>query len=141
MDNIFSPLYLCKFELDGYVWQSVEHYVQANKYYKPNDIKYMDYYHHIRLANSPIIANVLGNKKPCLSSKINYLIFKYKNLKKNQIIENILYKALFAKFYQNENLKKILLNTEPYQLYTTCSDYAKILVKIRQDIRLKNIYY
>ena len=158
--NQLSNFYESEFILDGYTWSTVEHYFQAQKFTDP------EYQNYIRLASTPRKAMLLGNQQRhfrYITSKIHprlcleYIhdvITNYKHLaiKSNweDIKDNIMYKAVYAKFSQNESLKKLLLDTEPRKLYeSTINDsywgigkdgngknkLGQILMRVRQKLK------
>lgn len=91
----FSNLFPSPFELDGKTWQSVEHYFQAMKF-----ASNPEYQEQIRLSKTPTTAKQLGSskEKPIRADWDSYR-------------EEVMKKALRAKFTQNEALKKLLLET------------------------------
>ena len=161
--NEFSNFYESEFTIDGITWPTVEHYFQAQKF---NDPIYQNY---IRLASTPRKAMLLGKQQKhfrymtskihphlCLES-INDIIIQYKHLplKSNwEIIkDDVMLKAIYAKFSQNESLKKLLLDTEPRKLYESTKNdsywgigkdgngknkLGQILMKVRLDLKLQN---
>ena len=159
-----SNFYECEFIIDGEKWNTVEHYFQAQKF---DDLSYQKY---IQLASTARKAILLGKQQkhfryitskihPTLCTElINDVISKYKHLKIKSdwdlIKDYIMYKAVYAKFSQNKNLKKLLLDTEPRVLYesTKTDKYwgigkdgdgmnklGQLLMKIRQELKLNNV--
>ena len=159
----FSNFYEAPFVLDNIEWKTVEHYFQAQKF----EDKTYQYY--IRMASTPNKAKLLGNQKkhfryitskihPILCKELLFgIVDKYKHLKLKsnweEIKDDIIYNAVFAKFSQNESLKKILLDTEPRKLYestrndtywgigkdgTGKNKLGQILMKVRVDLKLHN---
>lgn len=118
----FSNFYESKFTLDGEQWSTSEHYFQASKF--DHNKEYVDI---IRRANTPYKAFILAQqkKKGGYASKwtldksdnrtLNDLVDQYKDIKIRSDWEDvklsIMEKAVFAKFSQNEQLKKVLLDT------------------------------
>ena len=90
-----SNLFPSPFEIDGKTWQSVEHYFQAMKF-----ASNPEYQEQIRLAKTPTTAKQLGStkEKPIRADWDSYR-------------EEVMKKAVRAKFTQNEALKKLLLET------------------------------
>lgn len=159
-----SNFFECEFIIDGVKWKTVEHYFQAQKFDDPSYQKY------IQLASTPRKAMLLGKQqrhfryitskihpKLCLEY-IHDIIGKYKHLtiKSNweDIKDNVMYKAIYAKFSQNKNLKKILLDTEPRFLYESTKNdnywgigkdgdgmnkLGQLLMRIRHELKLNNL--
>lgn len=90
----FSNFALFPITVDEKLWGTSEHYYQAHKY----DTK--DLQEYVRAAGSPEEAAKRGRQKD---------LPKRKNWK--QVKDEIMYKALVAKYTQHENLKKLLLST------------------------------
>jgi ribA/ribD-fused uncharacterized protein len=86
------------FLLDGYLWNSVEHYFQANKY-----INNYSYFKEALNAETPKAAFHIGRKYPIPENW-------------KEIREHIMFKALLAKFKYNEDIRVKLLNTENKKL-------------------------
>lgn len=84
--------------IDGKVWPTSEHYYQAMKF--NTDAEYME---KIRAEKSPAQAKFLASKKGCYPRKIrdDWELIK----------EDVMIKALCAKFSQHESLKKLLVET------------------------------
>jgi len=177
MDSIFfnsksteyselSNFYESPFVLDGVKWNTVEHYFQAQKFNENNDLakEYMTYISFTSTANK---AKLLGNQQKhfryamsninpvTCKENMNDIITKYKHLKIrhdwDNVKDNIMYKAVFAKFSQNSTLKKLLLDTEPRRLYegsvtdnywgigkdrTGLNKLGQIMMKVRKDLLL-----
>ena len=161
--NELSNFYESEFTLDGETWSTVEHYFQAQKFADPG------YQNYIRLASTPRKAMLLGKQQRhfrYITSKIhprlciepiNDVIGKYKHLSIRtnweDIKDDIMYNAVYAKFSQNESLKKLLLETEPRKLYESTKNdgywgigkdgegknkLGQILMKVRLDLKLQN---
>jgi len=130
------------FTLNSKKWSSVEHYYQASKFRKTNP----DFYNLFSLdsANSDFskdveIAHAAGSK----TGKYKTKILRPSTVKidpdfyggRNQEERE---QALFAKFSQNEDLKKILLSTKNAKLikYVAKSEPEKdcLLMKVRKSI-------
>jgi ribA/ribD-fused uncharacterized protein len=121
------------------------------------------------MASTPNKAKLLGNQKkhfryitsrihPCLCKENMFsVIDKYKHihikLTWEDIKDDIMYNAVFAKFSQNDSLKKLLLDTEPRKLYESTKNdpywgigkdgtgrnkLGQILMKVRVDLKLHN---
>lgn len=81
-------------KLDGKIWHTTEHYFQAQKFVDPQ------YQEKIRAERSPMIAARLGrNRKQKLRTD-------WESVK-----NNVMKKALLAKFTQHEELKNLLIST------------------------------
>ena len=86
-------------KLDGKMWPTTEHYFQAQKF---TDIHYQE---KIRKEKSPMIAARLGRDR------------KQKLCKDWESVKNnVMKKALTAKFTQHEDLKILLLSTDETKL-------------------------
>lgn len=102
------------FELDGYTWNTVVHYYQANKFKK-----FPEYYNLFTLEGNSIISKdpVLAIHAGSKEGKINRKKFRPKNVVIDKKYENIVYTrrillaAQYAKFTQHNDLKKTLLAT------------------------------
>ncbi len=120
------------FELDGKRWLTSEHYFQAQKFAGT------EYEEIIRLLDNPMKAAEMGRNRDL-------------PLRKDweQVKDDIMRKAVFAKFSQNEDIKKILLSTEKEELVeNTSNDYywgcgkegngknmlGKILMEVREKL-------
>ena len=124
-------------KIDGTVWQTVEHYFQAQKF---TDKAYQK---KIRSASSPMLAAQLGRdrkqklRKDWESAKVN-----------------IMRTALIAKFSQHTNLEELLLSTEYSKLveHTPNDSFwgdggngkgknmlGRLLMQIRDDIKEKQL--
>lgn len=92
----FSNFYGAPITLDGKIWPSVEHYFQAMKF--PSDPAYQE---QIRVAKNSNAAKTLG-------------VSKEKPIRQDwdTIREDVMKKAIAAKFEQNPALKKMLLDTQ-----------------------------
>ena len=86
-------------KLDGKMWPTTEHYFQAQKF---TDIHYQE---KIRAEKSPMIAIRLGRDRK-------------QKLRKDweSVKNNVMKKALTAKFTQHEDLKILLLSTDETKL-------------------------
>lgn len=157
----FSNYFHSPFTLDNQKWHCVEHYYQAQKFNTPDTI---DYFNLIVLTDSPQKAKDMANQRinPRGTSwyinkenkslgLMNDAIKNFKHYKirddwekiKNDVME----KALRAKFEQNPNLQKLLDSTKPaviiedssYDYYWGCGSDGKgknmlgqLLCKIRK---------
>lgn len=126
----FSPY---GFELDGKFWPTSEHYFQAKKF---EDTEYEE---KIRLLDSPMKAANMGRSRKL-------------PLRKDweEVKDDIMYKAVYNKFKQNEIIKNILLDTKNEEIIEkTTNDYywgcgsnglgknklGIILMKVRDDLK------
>lgn len=104
--NELSNFHKSKFLLDGKEWPTVEHYFQAQKF--PTSPEYQE---KIRGASEPNRAKTFGASKefPIRNDWDSYR-------------EEVMRKALKAKFEQNPNLKPLLLSTTGRPLVEDTSD-------------------
>lgn len=117
-----------KLEIDGRQWLSTEQYFQAQKFHVPGDARSMEYFEIIQSADSPMKTAVLGRQKKCGGYAGRWVVNKVKDERTmNEVIEeyhdvklredwdevkcDVMYKALHAKFTQNEYLKDLLMST------------------------------
>lgn len=129
----FSNFYRCDFYLDDKKWMTVEHYYQASKF--QGNSKYME---KIRLSNSPKIARQLGQSRGV------DIVDGWDDIK-----EQLMAKALRAKFSNNDKLKGLLLETEgknlveasPYDYYWGCGGdgsgsnrLGELLMDLRKEL-------
>jgi hypothetical protein len=91
----FSNFFPSAFDLDGKQWPTVEHYFQAQKFTSTPE-----YQEEIRLAKTPEKAKNFGGsrEKPIRADW-------------DQVREDVMKKAIKAKFTQNTDLKALLLST------------------------------
>ena len=121
------------FELKDKYWPTVEHYFQAQKF--PNDPQE----ERIRKASTPTIAKRLGGTRS-VPLRANWELVK----------EEVMKKALLAKFRTHDDLKTFLLNTgkeklvenAPRDYYWGCgangngkNRLGKILMEVREILR------
>ncbi|MBQ3782106.1 MAG: NADAR family protein [Lachnospiraceae bacterium] len=90
----FSNFAHYNFELDGKKWMTSEHYFQAQKFYGT------EYEEIIRLLDNPMKAAEMGRNRD-LPLREDW----------EQIKDNIMRKAVCAKFTQNLDIKDILIST------------------------------
>jgi predicted NAD-dependent protein-ADP-ribosyltransferase YbiA (DUF1768 family) len=145
-----------QFILDGYYWNSVQHYMQGCKFKNSNP----SYYEKFSLGNTkekPIINNISKNVELAifLGKKKGGIEFKgtsdgeFKGIKRESTIDidddydnsksYYLKKALTAKFQQNDLFKKILLSTHEsklkYKQNRSSPILATELMNVRDEIR------
>ncbi len=129
----FSNFALYPIKLKGKIWQTSEHYFQAQKF------SGTEHENKIRKASSPMKAAEMGRTRKVKMRK------NWDNMK-----DNIMYEAVKAKFTQHEELKDLLLSTQDATLveHTENDDYwgdgkdgkgknklGKILMKIREEFQ------
>lgn len=119
-------------KINDKMYKTVEHYFQSRKF------KDLEYRRKIRKAENPLIAKRLGGTR---------------NIKLRsdweEIKDDVMYKAVYTKFKQHKDIRKILLNTgnsiiienSPYDYYWGCgktgigkNKLGKILMKVRKDL-------
>ena len=103
----FSNFAHYDFELDGKSWMTSEHYFQAQKF------SGTEYEEVIRLLDNPMKAAEMGRNRD-LPLRADW----------EQVKDDIMRKAVLAKFTQNEEIKDILLSTGKETLIEkTSNDY------------------
>ncbi|MDE6566226.1 MAG: NADAR family protein [Lachnospiraceae bacterium] len=103
----FSNFAHYDFELDGKRWMTSEHYFQAQKF------SGTEYEEEIRLLDSPMKAAEMGRNRN-LPLRADW----------EQVKDDIMRKAVLAKFTQNEEIRDILLSTGKETLVEkTSGDY------------------
>lgn len=132
-DFEFTNYYERDIVVDGQVWKSVEHYYQAEKTLDPA------YKQLIHDAAIPDDAKNLGNAPECVV-RADWATWKLMAMRK----------ALFAKFTQHEDLRKMLLDTGDCQLHENSwrdsywgvgptrdglSMLGKMLTALREELR------
>jgi len=135
MDDSSELLSRCSehsFELDGHVWQTVEHYYQALKFENP------DY--------QGRIANALNSKA---ARKLGRARFKRKRSDFKQVRDTLMTRALYIKAKTHADVSERLLNTgeqslvenSQFDYYWGCgrdhrgdNHYGKILMKVRKKL-------
>lgn len=92
----FSNFHPCSFKLDGIVWKSSEQYFMAKKalHFKDNET-----YQKILKADTPKEAKALGRQVKMFDPDVW-----------SAVCEEYMYRGVYAKFSQNEDLKKLLLS-------------------------------
>lgn len=98
-----SNFWESEFDIDGVKWKSVEHYYQASKFKNGNRVLYEK----IRDCESPVVAKRLGGKR----NKCDDDFFV------SGRCNDEMYRAQYAKFTQNDDLKKMLKDTGDAELW------------------------
>lgn len=123
--NFYKPGVL---EIDGKSWPTTEHYFQAMKFYDPSSVRHAEYMEIIRSCDGPMKAAILGRQKEKGGFAGDWKVNKVSDLRTlNDVIrsysdvslradwesakDDIMRKALQAKFTQNADLKKLLKDT------------------------------
>lgn len=91
----FSNFYRAPIDVDGSIWKTSEHYFQAMKF-----DGHPEHVRAVKEANTPMVAARTGRdtNRPRRSEW-------------DEVRDDVMYKALYAKFTQHDNLKELLLNT------------------------------
>ncbi|MEN6627143.1 MAG: NADAR family protein [Candidatus Sumerlaeia bacterium] len=101
----FSNFWRQEFELDGAPWPTTEHYFQAQKFAGTGHVET------VRLAPTPRDAARIGRDRG-LPLRPDW----------EEVKEDVMRRALRAKFAQNEPLKQLLLSTGDEELIETTTD-------------------
>lgn len=107
--------YKCSFVENDVIYNSVEQYYQASKCVLKEDYEKI-------IISEPKKCARIGRKVQLVE---NWEYIKY----------DIMKRAVFLKFEQNENLKQILLNTQDYKLY-----YCENIIQDQWDIYNEKIH-
>ncbi len=132
----FSSFAHYNFKLDGKRWMTSEHYFQAQKFW---GTKYEEV---IRLLDNPMKAAEIGRDRE-LPLRADW----------EQVKDDIMLKAVYAKFTQNKEIKDILISTgKEIIIESTTNDYywgcgkdgsgknmlGIILMKVREELSFFN---
>jgi ribA/ribD-fused uncharacterized protein len=130
----FSNWHPAPFELDGKRWPTSEHYFMAMK---TTDGEQQD---RIRKARGPREAKRLAGPTGIITLRADWDYIKF----------DVMVRACYAKFSQNEDLKQLLLSTGDRPIHEDCPDkwwgggpnypngkdlLGKVLMKVRQMLR------
>lgn len=132
----FSNFWKCDLLIDGKVWPTSEHYFQAMKFLDT------DIQERVRLCKTPKESAIMGRDRS-LPLREDW----------DEISYSIMYRAVYEKFTQHEDLQKILLSTGDSKIAEhTVNDslwgdggdgsgrnrLGRILVNVREDIKKRN---
>jgi len=135
------------FHLDGLDWNSVEHYYQGSKFKRnnPEFYKLFSLNSGSELSKDPIMAKAYGGKTGKYKGKLvrNKLIVIDEDFFFGREKQDM-YDAQFAKFTQNEDMRKLLLATKDAQLIHILSRSSKTipfnnLIYIRELLKRKEL--
>lgn len=141
--KVLSNFSMMAFTLDGYRWSSVEHYYQGNKFTGEFRLQFTCE-SKSEIAGSPEMAKAAGGKKGLFKGKIirpSHISSNFTEFKKHK--DAIMYRAMYAKFEQNHEAQKVLLNTGTAELWHGTRgvppERVNILEQVRNDLKLKQI--
>lgn len=149
--GFLSNFYPAEFELDNRVWPSSEHFYQAQKSEDPA------YREAIRKAKTPVKAKRMGYQREPETKYFRQSLFRNRSISLREdwddIKTEVMRKAVEAKFAQNPDLKKKLLNTgeailiedSPKDSFWGCGEngdglnrLGQIIMEIRNELRARN---
>ena len=117
--KILSNFWPELFTIDGHKWLSVEHYYQGSKFKKNNPDFYLTFSldSNSELSKNQVMAKGAGGK----SGKSQGILIRPKHIKVDEDFfegrgKEEMERAMYAKFSQNDDLKKILLDTKMAKL-------------------------
>ena len=127
--------------MDNYSWASVDHYYNASKFKNTDRDFYLSFTIEsgTDLSENPDMAKAAGSK----SGKLNKELIRPKGVVIDKDLTSTLknkelYKAQYAKFSQNEDLRKMLILTKNAKLVlskeTTASEVFDSLMIIRDKL-------
>lgn len=136
----FSNFYYAPFkDSNGTVWDTTEHYFQAMKFLPDAEYKGKSLRDYIRKQKFPKFAAIEGRRRDFPLRK------DWENVK-----DGYMYKAIYYKFTQHEDLKTLLLETgdaeiveqSPIDFYWGCGGdntgknvLGKLLMKLRSELK------
>jgi ribA/ribD-fused uncharacterized protein len=95
----FSNFSLHSFWLDDHEWKTSEHYFQAQKFVNT------EHFNTIKSAKTPLSARILGRSRK-FPIREDW----------EEVKDDVMRKALYAKFSQNKDIKNILVSTDNTKL-------------------------
>ena len=136
-----SNAWIQPFKMDNYSWASVDHYYNASKFKNTDRDFYLSFTIEsgTDLSENPDMAKAAGSK----SGKLNKELIRPKGVVIDKDLTSTLknkelYKAQYAKFSQNEDLRKMLILTKNAKLVlskeTTASEVFDSLMIIRDKL-------
>ncbi len=107
-----SNMWTCEIEIDGYTFQTVEHYLQANKFINHKDLyKLFTLESKSDLSKNVLKAKSMGIENSTIRDK-KYTIDPSYETKRDELLE----KALNKKFVENKEYKELLMKTHDAKL-------------------------
>jgi len=157
--RMLSNFWGASFNLDDRVWASVEHYYQGSKFKKNN----LGFYHTFSLtygttatdlSTNPLMAKIAGGKSGKYVTKVPNAKSITTELRDSSIkVDEDFFegrgakemeKAMYAKFSQNDTLKKVLLDTKRAKLTHFSRGNKPVvfydLMRVRERLRKENEY-
>ena len=136
-----------EFTIDGHRWQTVEHYYQASKFRKTHPEFYMSFSldkGSEEMAKDVEVARIAGSQSGAKGKtrlrpeniKVDSDFYGGRNIEERE-------KAIYAKFTQNADLKKVLLLTKDAKLVRYIpkkeAETDIVLMRVRKKIREENV--